>query len=277
MAAVLAQGPTMLSVHTSARTHNAFSSPVKLEVPVKKILRSALISTVALAGLLSGLVPAQAGHSWGDWHWARASNPVALDIVDSMEGKWNPLLPLVNSDWNQSSVIENRVAAGSDLIAEREACLPIDGKIHACNAPYADATWLGLATVYPVDLKFEHIKMATVQVNDTWFLTPLYDNDIARRHVLCQEVGHVFGLDHNYSEPTCMDDVDGLFDAAYQKPGSHDMQQLSSIYQHTEGSGGCKGKGCKNVSGAGLDVQRNVTRVNGRIAVQFIFYPRLSG
>jgi hypothetical protein len=54
----------------------------------------------------------------------------------------------------------------------------------------------------------------------------------AKRHVLCQEIGHTFGLDHQYTEPTCMDDINGLFDPAFVGPGAHDFEQLGSIYAH---------------------------------------------
>jgi hypothetical protein len=216
-----------------------------------------VIALVALVSLISvGNTPAVAEHSWEGFHWARAANPVHLEIVDSMVGEWDTYLPQSVADWNQSSVLDLTTVAGggsiggSDSLVDRTACLPLQGKIHVCNAKYADPTWLGLATVW---LSGDHIVMATAQVNDTWFDTPLYNDPNAKRHVLCQEIGHDFGLDHTYDEPTCMNDLDGLFDPAYVSPGPHDYQQLDSIYAHLDGSsggsGGGKGKGGGNGGG----------------------------
>jgi hypothetical protein len=203
---------------------------------------------VAFGGLLSLLavssLPAGANHSWEGFHWSRSANPAKLEVVDSLAGEWDGLLPAVVSDWNQSSVIDLTTTAGLDSVVDRTACLPIAGKIRVCNAKYADPTWLGLATVW---LKGDHISQATAQVNDTWFDTDLYNDPNAKRHVLCQEVGHDFGLDHQYTQPSCMDDTNGLFDPAFVSPGSHDYDQLNSIYAHLDtvsgGGGGKKGGG----------------------------------
>ncbi|MDQ3766474.1 MAG: hypothetical protein M3346_03915 [Actinomycetota bacterium] len=203
----------------------------------------------ALVALLTfaTLAPAGANHSWEDFHWARATNPISLEIVDSMTGEWDTYLPLVNADWNASSVINTTLVAGSTAYADRILCLPVAGKIRACNAENPDVTWLGLARVW---LSGNHITQATTQVNDFWFNTDLYNDPSAKRHVLCQEIGHDFGLDHTYVEPSCMDDINGLFDPAFVDPGPHDYAQLETIYTHLDtgdggGGGGCKGKKCQ--------------------------------
>ncbi|MDQ3914443.1 MAG: hypothetical protein M3323_03795 [Actinomycetota bacterium] len=212
---------------------------------------------VAFAGLIALVVltsSAGASHSWENFHWARAANPATLEVVDSVVGEWDSYLTPAVADWNRSSVVELNVTPGGDSVVERTACLPISGKIRVCNAKYADPTWLGLATVW---LDGDHIRQATAQVNDTWFDTEFYNDPNAKRHVLCQEVGHDFGLDHTYTEPTCMDDVNGLFDPAFVSPGSHDYEQLDAIYAHLDGAsgggkgakGGPKGGGGKNHSG----------------------------
>ncbi|MFN2525479.1 MAG: hypothetical protein ABR505_04355, partial [Actinomycetota bacterium] len=194
---------------------------------------------IGIAGLLSLLaatsLPAGANHSWEGFHWFRTANPANLEVVDSLVGSWDGMLPAVVGDWNSSSVLNLTATAGADSLVERTACLPIPGKIRACNAKYADPTWLGLATVW---LNGDHIVQATTQVNDTWFDTDFYNDPNAKRHVLCQEIGHDFGLDHQYTEPTCMDDLNGLFDPAFISPGAHDYAQLDSIYAHLDTTGG---------------------------------------
>ena len=185
---------------------------------------------VAVALLIGGaVVPAGANHSWDGFHWSRATNPAQLTVVDSVVGEWDSYLSPAVSDWERSTVLSLASTAGADSLVDRTACLPTEGTIRVCNAMYPDPTWLGLATVW---LSGDHITMATAQVNDTWFDTSLYDDPSAKRHVLCQEIGHTFGLDHQYTEPTCMDDINGLFDPAFVGPGAHDFEQLGSIYAH---------------------------------------------
>lgn len=207
----------------------------------KRLIGAAVASVVALAAV--AILPASAKHSWDGFHWSRAVNPAQLQLVDSLTGEWDSYLGPVVSDWDRSSVLALATEAGGDSLVDRTACLPMQGKIHVCNAMYPDPTWLGLATVY---LQGGHVAMATAQVNDTWFNTDLYNDPNAKRHVLCQEIGHTFGLDHQYDEPSCMDDINGLFDASYVGAGAHDLQQLDSIYAHLDGTptgGGGKGNG----------------------------------
>ncbi|MFN2525982.1 MAG: hypothetical protein ABR505_06925, partial [Actinomycetota bacterium] len=52
-----------------------------------------------------------------------------------------------------------------------------------------------------------------------------------------------------YTEPTCMDDLNGLFDPAFISPGAHDYAQLDSIYAHLDTTGG--GGGGKKGGGGG--------------------------
>ena len=89
-----------------------------------------------------------------------------------------------------------------------------------------------------------------MKVNDSYFETASYDDQIARRHVLCQEVGHTIGLDHlkGPKKQTCMNDQFGLSSAGYQSPSNHDYQTAESMYCHIDpacdgGSGGGKANG----------------------------------
>lgn len=197
-------------------------------LPGRWVLRAAA-ALGALALLLAGALPAAANHAWSTYHWGRASNPFTLTLRSNLVGGWESILPQVSFDWSQSSVLDTVVAAGDTSLTFRKRCPATSGRIEVCNAEYGKNGWLGLATIW---LSGNHIVKATTKVNDTYFKTPTYDNPYAKRHVLCQEVGHNLGLDHQRdpASKSCMDDRNGLFDPAFVSPNAHDYQQLESIY-----------------------------------------------
>ena len=129
------------------------------------------------------------------------------------------------------------------------SCSPTAGRIEVCNHTYGNTGWLGLAQIWISG--GSHIAQAITKVNDTYFDTPQYNTPAWRRLVMCQEVGHGFGLDHqdeNFSNAnlgSCMDytsDPDGP--PSNEHPNQHDYDQLESIYEHLDGSGGGGPGGC---------------------------------
>ena len=223
--------------------------------------RTAILLTLAVLALGAAAAPAQANNSWGDWHWERSSNPVTLTVLNSTTDartpvggqNWPALLGPVAADWTASSVLDLAVQpqTAADLAA-RPACLPQPGAIRVCNVTNPDVTWLGLAIVFPDTTSGGgHLTAATAQVNDSWFGLPLY-NAVNAQHVLCQEVGHTFGLDHQSDDGsdlnTCMDYADALDNPS---PNSHDYQQLNTIYSHLDGAGSGGGTGGSSKGGKG--------------------------
>ena len=130
-------------------------------------------------------------------------------------------------DWRRSRVVRPKVVGGN---TNPRTCRPDRGRVEVCNARYGQTGWLGIAAVW---VKGKHITRAAVLMNDTYFDQRAYDSDIARRHVLCQEIGHTLGLDH-YRGRSCMDDRRGLFDRGFMRPSGHDYRQLRRVYQHTD-------------------------------------------
>ncbi len=67
-------------------------------------------------------------------------------------------------------------------------------------------------------------------MNDTYLAGSRY-NRVNRKHVLCQEVGHTFGLGHQDESgadlDTCMDYASALDNP---DPNGHDEEQLQAIY-----------------------------------------------
>lgn len=195
-------------------------------------MRRALVPALAVAALLLSATPAAAGHAWSNYHWRRTSNPFTVKLGNNLSGKWPGHLTKISADWTKSAVLNTSIVAGGTTPSQ---CNPTKGRVEVCNAKYGQNGWLGLATIW---LSGSHIVKGTVKVNDTYYNTAKYDDPYARRHVLCQEVGHVFGLGHQVKagSKTCMDDKNGLFSQDYIHPNQHDYDQLKAIYKHLDSS-----------------------------------------
>jgi hypothetical protein len=202
-------------------------------------------SLIFLVLLALAAVPALADHSWGNYHWARTSNPFTLKVHDNVDSRWDAYLAEAQSDWNASSVLDLNVLWNQPLTSTRK-CGSTAGRIEACNARYGNTGWLGIAGI---SISGSHITKAYTKLNDTYFDTATYNTPAWRRMVTCQEIAHDFGLDHqdegfdNANLGSCMDytnDPDGgaggasSNDPSNEHPNSHDFQQISTIYQHLD-------------------------------------------
>ncbi len=191
-------------------------------------------SMVLLAVLTLLAIPALASHQWGNYHWARSSNPIALGLGDNVDSRWDSYLAVAASDWNASTVLNVSVIAGSTSV---KRCTPDTGEIEICNSKYGRTGWLGVAGIWASG---DHITKGYTKLNDTYFDTATYNTPAWRALVTCQEVGHDFGLDHqdeNFDNPnlgTCMDYTSNP--ESNQHPNTHDYQQLESMYAHTDAS-----------------------------------------
>jgi hypothetical protein len=225
-------------------------------------------------------IPTAASHSWNNYHWARTTSPFDLPVVKSVTQDWQFEFSESLTRWSLSEKLNNVVGAVADDNKTRKRCQMVNGQMRVCNAAYGQNGWLGMATIN-IDAN-GHITRGTVKVNDSygWYFdaNPGLDN-----HVMCQEIGHVYGLGHTSedgsSQGTCMDYSSSLNS---QWPNAHDYQQLDSIYAHLDsynsyddgssggdgdgGGGGCNappGKGC-NKSGVPAGVPDGAIRVHHR-------------
>jgi hypothetical protein len=175
------------------------------------------------------LVPAaSANHSWGGYHWARTSNPFTVQLGDNMSASWEPLLARASSDWSRSPVLDTAVVAGQ----ARGKCRPTAGRVEVCNGTYGLNGWLGLAQIW---LRGTHITQGTTKMNDSYLSSGYSTTN--KQHVICQEVGHTFGLDHQDESGadlnTCMDYSNALDNPS---PNQHDYDELAVIYAHLDSS-----------------------------------------
>jgi hypothetical protein len=174
---------------------------------------------------------ANATHSWGGYHWARTANPLSLKLGSNITSSWVSYLQTASSDWSQSSVLVTSIVSG----ATKGNCQPTKGRVEVCNKTYGNNGWLGLAQVW---ISGSHITQATTKLNDTYFNTAKYNTPEWRQFVICQEVGHTFGLDHqdenfdNANLNTCMDYTSNP--STNQHPNLHDYEQLATIYLHLD-------------------------------------------
>lgn len=206
---------------------------------------------LAVAGLLAFAVPALANHSWSNYHWPRAENPLTLALGDNVGAAWDAHLATASSDWSVSAALNTDVVAGGTSAKKGrntpKNCIPTAGRVEVCNAKYGANGWLGIAQVWITS--DGHITQGTAKMNDTYFNTATYNSPAWRQLVVCQEVAHTFGLDHqdetfdNANLGTCMDytnDPDGgaggasAGDPSNEHPNAHDYAQLESIYAHLE-------------------------------------------
>lgn len=202
---------------------------------MKKVLALLAAASAAVA-LVAGA--ALANNSWNGYHWARTANSFTLKVGDNVDSKWDAYMDEAISDWSASSVLDlTKVAGGT----RPKNCRPTAGRIEACNARYGNTGWLGIAQIWITG--GTHITQAITKVNDTYFDTPTYNTPAWRRLVMCQEIAHDFGLDHqdeNFSNPnlgSCMDytnDPDGP--PSNEHPDEHDFDMLVQIYAHLDSS-----------------------------------------
>lgn len=187
---------------------------------------------VCVAALALGTV-AFADNWWGGYHWARKSNPFALNLGDNVSGVWDPILATTSADWSQAATLNTAIVAGK----AKGNCRPTSGRVEVCASNYGNNGWLGVAQIWITG--GVHITQGVVKLNDTYFNTPTYNTTAWRNLVSCQEVGHTLGLDHqdeNFDNPnlgTCMDYTSDP--TANQHPNSHDYYMLDYVmYSHLD-------------------------------------------
>ena len=195
-----------------------------------------LLTAAALLGVPSAASATNAiGGVGSPYHWAGSSNPRQITISDGVEptspGQASYNFAGVFTDWNTfgTGFVKLTQTTGSANITTQ-------------RGSYGNNGWLGLAQFW---LRKGHFSRVRVKLNDYYQASaPQYYTPTAAQQTLCQEVGHGLGLDHQYLIPgtdstgiSCMNDQN-VPPADYPDPNSHDANELSQIYQHTDVAGG---------------------------------------
>lgn len=228
----------------------------------KTMSRMALVSVAAL----SVGSPALADHSWNNYHWSKGSGELSVRVGDNVDSRWDGHLRVAlgadaegrpfkgdKASWNDSDVIGSPLVAGE---TDPKRCRAAAGRIEVCNARYGRTGWLGVAGI---SISGGHIVSGYTKVNDTYFDTDKYNTPAWKQFVMCQEIGHDYGLGHydetftNRNNGTCMDytNVPGggvvfengkevNYGPTNEYPSNvlpaHDYTQLETIYAHIDQS-----------------------------------------
>ncbi len=199
-----------------------------------------LAATALLCGAIA--VPTYASHSWNNYHWAKPGAKVTVPIERNLSSEWHAHFYKAVSDWNADSNFPTviGVVEGTGSVNPR-TCKPVGGRIEVCNSSYGRTGWLGIAQIW---LSNGHISQAVTKLNDTYFNTAKYNTFDWRALVICQEIGHDFGLGHQDEDfanadlplgggvQTCMDYTN--VPAGNGQPNDHDYEQLALIYSHAD-------------------------------------------
>jgi hypothetical protein len=197
------------------------------------------LAVAAIAAIAAVSAPAAfANHSWNGYHWARTSNPFTVKLGDNVSGLWDGMLVTASSDWTQSNVLDTTIVTDG---TRPKPCKATLGRVEVCSASYGNSGWLGVATIW-LQSGTTHIVQGTVKNNDYYFGSSSYqyNNRAEMQHVICQEIGHTFGLDHQdesgISLNTCMDYYHNTSasDTKSTSPNTGDYDELTCIYDSTK-------------------------------------------
>ena len=179
-----------------------------------------------------------ATNSWNGYHWSRTTPQFTLKLGNNMTtADWRSHLSQASSDWNSgNSAVLTAIVAGTS----NRRCSMVAGTTQVCNGTYGNNGWLGLASINITG--GTHITQGTAKMNDTYFNTSTYNNPNERQHVVCQEIAHTFGLDHQSTNGsslnTCMDYFSNTGANASStlstEPNAHDFEELNIIYTHLD-------------------------------------------
>jgi hypothetical protein len=165
---------------------------------------------------------AHAGNQWSCWHWAKDT----VGVNTAASGYWGTIISSEFAQWDSGTCMN--FTGGSEITGDAGF--------------YGNTGWLGIARILQYDSGACTILSAEALMNQSYLDGGSY-GEIEDRHVTCQEIGHVMGLDHRKGKnnKTCMNDQS----LGYPDFDSHDAGIISDITGGANcGSGGGGGNPC---------------------------------
>lgn len=204
---------------------------------------SACVIVVALLSVIP--MPVAASHGWGKYHWKRTSSAIKyIPFRRYVSSIWVTRYNTAIADWRKSAMTKIRPKT-TFIGPANKSCPMATGQGSVCDGLYGSTGWLGLATIYIAP--GNHISRGMARQNNTYFKTKAYNTVAWRQFVICQEIGHIFGLAHvneifnNPNTGSCMDytnDPDGgpggasNTDKNNMHPNAHDYALINSRHLH---------------------------------------------
>lgn len=230
-----------------------------------------LLVVAIVAAMALNASSAMAKHQWSNYHWEfpAGQNQLTINVNNcqvspshTRDYDYNVAVHFSgpNVDWNDvifdwgdaiaiaSGSCPGLVTDANDPLGAfntRSALFAYDatltgpadeGTVNAFNANYGNNGWVGLAIINIEQSSGDnHIVYGEVYLNDYYAtVSNTYNNALVMRKVQCQEVGHIFGLDHVRRDVSCMYSSAAFVGGVYT-PNDHDGKMVNAI---TDGHGG---------------------------------------
>jgi hypothetical protein len=174
----------------------------------------AVIATVISLGFPIGT---WASHRWGCWKYADAN----INFYNGVS----------TSDVYRSYFQDEAINDGDSWHNYTDVNLnPVSSSgrtdhVNCYAGNYGNNGWLGIAEIRRYSGCT--IREGRARLNKTYLQNPAYGYTTTnKKHVACQEVGHLWGLNHQYAGDTCMNDSI----LTQPQPNAHDQDLVNSIY-----------------------------------------------
>ena len=175
-----------------------------------KVILKTLGGTLAVIGLLFLNAQVALGHDWGSWHWHK--NPLHLFVFGSHQDEAVRAI----ADWDSH-------------IKDMKLHTNFKGhtNISVFGSNWGDTGWGGLATIKDYSFGWWH-RWTWSRIEHAHATYNSYDGGSSAhiQGILCQEIGHTFGLDHS--------DTGDCMGKSYfnniNTTGSHNWSDMNSKY-----------------------------------------------